>query len=168
MLRLGTRADPSFLAEMLYEAAYWRDTAEERPSLEALLEQPLYSRYVRDWGRDGDVAVVAFARTDEPVGAAWCRTFTAAEPGFGYVADDVPELSIACYPEFRGQGVGSLLLGALLVRMRALGARAVCLSVEGDNPARRLYARFGFEVTAEHDDTFTMVARLVGDGESTA
>ena len=43
---------------------------------------------------------------------AWLRRFTAAEPGYGYVADDVPELSIAVYPEFRRQRVGTLLLGS--------------------------------------------------------
>ena len=49
------------------------------------------------------------------------RCFAAAAPGYGYVADDVPELAIGVYPEFRGQRVGSLLLGALIARASAEG-----------------------------------------------
>ena len=59
---------------------------------------------------------------------------TADAPGYGFVADDVPELSIAVYPECRGQRVGSLLLGTLVSRARADGYRAISLSVAGDEP----------------------------------
>jgi hypothetical protein len=108
VIRLSARADPAFLAEMLYEAVNWYDDgAEERPPLEAVLQDPQNARYVGGWGRPGDVALSALDRRDEPVGAAWYRRFTAAEPGYGYVADDVPELAIAVYPEFRGQQVGA-------------------------------------------------------------
>ena len=146
MFRLSTRADPAFLAEMLYEAINWRDDgAEERPALEEQLAQPELRRYVEGWGRHGDLAIVALDRLDEPVGAAWYRMFTAAEPGFGFVAPEVPELSIAVYPECRGRRVGSLLLSTLVTRARADGHRAISLSVDPRNPARRLYARAGFE-----------------------
>ena len=122
--RLSSHADPAFLAEMLYEAVNWRDDgAEERPPLEELLAQPIMRRYVEGWGRVDDVALVALDRLDEPVGAAWYRRFTADEPGFGFVAPDVPELSIAVYPECRGRHVGGLLLGSLIIRARADGHR---------------------------------------------
>ena len=48
----------------------------------------------------------------------------AAAPGYGYVADDIPELAIGVYPEFRGQRVGSLLLGASSPRAERDGERA--------------------------------------------
>jgi ribosomal protein S18 acetylase RimI-like enzyme len=161
VIRLSARADPAFLAEMLYEAVNWYDDgAEERPPLESVLQDPRNARYVGGWGRPGDVALSALDRRDEPVGAAWYRRFTAAEPGYGYVADDVPELAIAVYPEFRGQQVGSLLLGALLARARRDGERAVSLSVNANNPARRLYARHGFEVVGEPGSSLTMLADL--------
>jgi ribosomal protein S18 acetylase RimI-like enzyme len=161
VFRLSARADPAFLAEMLYEAVNWYDDgAEERPSLEATLAEPRNARYVEGWGRAGDTAFCALDRRDEPVGAAWYRRFTASAPGYGYVADDVPEVSIGVYPEFRRQRVGSLLLGALIARASRDGERALCLSVNRNNPARRLYARNGFEVTSEEDDTYTMVLDL--------
>jgi len=158
VFRLSARADPAFLAEMLYEAVYWLDDgAEERPALDVMLENPEIARYVSNWGRPGDVALSALDRRDEPVGAAWYRRFTAAEPGYGYVADDVPELSIAVYPEVRGQRVGSLLLGALIARAARDHERALSLSVHRENPAKRLYVRHGFEVVAERGDTLTML-----------
>jgi ribosomal protein S18 acetylase RimI-like enzyme len=162
VFRLSARADPAFLGEMLYEAVYWHDdSAEERPPLNELLMRPETGRYVAQWGRPGDLVVLALDGRDEPVGAAWCRHFTAAEPGYGYLADDIPELAIALFPEFRRQRVGSLLLGALLARARAQGDQAISLSVHRDNPARRLYARYGFEVVAQPDNTLTMRVELM-------
>src|SRR3954468_3195045 len=126
VFRLSARADPAFLAEMLYEAVNWYDDgAEERPSMDTVLSDPHNARYIDGWGRPGDVALCALDRRDEPVGAAWYRRFSAAEPGYGYVADDVPELAIGVYPEFRRQRVGSLVLGALMARARRDGERAV-------------------------------------------
>jgi GNAT superfamily N-acetyltransferase len=162
VFRLGTRGDTSFLVEMLYEAVYWRDDgAEERPPLESVVDDPETGRYVADWGeRPGDTAVFAFDRINEPVGAAWCRRFGASAHGHGFVADDVPELAIAVYPEFRRQGVGSLLLGSLIARSRAADVRALSLSVDRANPARRLYARHGFVVDHVDGTSETMLLAL--------
>ena len=161
MFRISTRADPAFLAEMLYEAINWYDDgAEERPPLDELLARPENARYIAAWGRPGDVAIFALDRQDEPVGAAWYRLFTEDAPGYGFVATDVPEVSIAVYPEFRGQRVGSLLLGALVARARRDGVRGLSLSVHPDNRARRLYARHGFEVVSEKPDALTMYLDL--------
>ena len=146
---------------MLYEAVYWRDDgAEERPPFEEMLTQPELRRYVENWGRVGDTAIVALDRRDEPVGAAWYRVFTADDPGYGFVDAETPELTIALYPECRRQHVGALLLGTILQHARSQGNKAVSLSVNRENPARRLYARHGFEVVAEPGDAFTMLVKL--------
>jgi ribosomal protein S18 acetylase RimI-like enzyme len=161
VFRLSAHADPAFLAEMLYEAVNWRDDgAEERPSLDAMLAKPEHARYIDQWGRTGDVALFALDRRDEPVGAVWLRRFTAAEHGYGYVADDVPELSIGVFPEFRGQRVGTLLLGSIIARAERDRERAISLSVDRENPAKRLYARYGFEVVAESGEALTMLLDL--------
>ena len=142
---------------MLYEVVNWRDDgAEERPPLDELLERPEIRRYVEGWGRIGDGAIVALDRLNEPVGAVWYRLFSAAEPGFGFVAADVPELAIAVYPECRGQRVGSLLLGTLVSRARAGGSPSVSVSIAVDNPARRMFARHGFEVVPRPDAVRTL------------
>jgi ribosomal protein S18 acetylase RimI-like enzyme len=161
VFRLSAHADPAFLVEMLYEAVNWLDDgAEERPAMDAVLAVPENARYVDGWGRPGDVALFALDPRDEPIGAAWYRSFSAAAPGYGFVAADVPELSIAVYPEFRGQHVGTLLLGALVARAEREGVRALSLSVNRNNPAKRLYVRLGFEVVAETPDALTMLENL--------
>jgi [ribosomal protein S18]-alanine N-acetyltransferase len=161
VFRLSAHADPAFLAEMLYEAVTWQDDgADERPPLDTVLAVPENARYITDWGRAGDVALYALDRRDEPVGAAWLRRFDAQTPGYGYVADDIPELSIAVYPEFRGEKVGTLLLGSIIARAERDGNRAISLSVGRENPAKRLYARYGFEVVDDAGDSLTMLLEL--------
>ena len=81
-------------------------------------------------------------------------------PGYGFVDTSTPELSIALYPECRRQHVGGLLLGTLLHRAHSDGMATISLSVALENPARRLYARHGFEVVAETDTSLTMVAQV--------
>ena len=147
---------------MLYEAVNWRDDgAEERPPFEEQLSLPELRRYVEGWGRKGDLAIVALDRLDEPVGAAWFRLFTTDQPGYGFVGPDVPEVSIAVYPECRGQKVGSLLLSTLVTRARAEGHHALSLSVASENPASRLYARTGFEVVPRGDNGSGSVTMLL-------
>jgi ribosomal protein S18 acetylase RimI-like enzyme len=161
VFRLSARADPAFLAEMLYEAVNWRDDgAEERPPFDEMMARPELRRYIQDWGRVGDAAIVALDRRDEPVGGAWYRLFRADEAGYGFVDDNTPELSIALYPECRRQHIGGLLLGTLLQHARSDGFATMSLSVAKENPARRLYARHGFEVVGESGDSLTMVADL--------
>jgi len=146
---------------MLYEAVNWHDKgADERPPLDEMLQHAELRRYVEGWGRVGDAAIVALDRRDEPVGAAWYRLFSTDEPGYGFIDPEIPELSIALYRECRGRHVGALLLGTILQHARSDGRAAISLSVARENPARRLYAKHGFEVAAERGDSLTMVAQL--------
>jgi ribosomal protein S18 acetylase RimI-like enzyme len=51
-------------------------------------------------------------------------------------------------PQYQGSGIGSEVLGNLLVAWRATGKKIV-LRVLVNNPARHLYERLGFSVTLE-------------------
>lgn len=86
------------------------------------------------------------------MGAAWLRTFPADDPGFGFVAADVPELAIGVLPAWRGRGIGTRLLRAVVA-----GAARVSLSVERANPAVRLYVREGFVAVDVGENSMTMV-----------
>jgi ribosomal protein S18 acetylase RimI-like enzyme len=119
---------------MLYEAFAWRPGAPSPPPDE-VLARPELARYFEGWGRPGDLGVIA----GSDVGAAWVRLFTKDDHGYGFVAPHVPELAIGVTKGARGRGVGTALLEALLSRIGP-----VSLSVETDNPAVRLYERFGF------------------------
>lgn len=61
--------------------------------------------------------------------------------------DGPAELAVFVDPDYRGVGVGTELLGALLSAGRERGYSGVVLSVERSNtPAMGLYRQFGFEV----------------------
>ena len=160
--RLGLRplgaSDHEVLRAMLYEAAFWRPGG-QRPPLEQALASPDLAHYVDGWGRDGDRGLVA-AVDGESVAAAWLRRFAASDPGYGFVDEATPELSIGVASAWRGRGIGGALLAGLLDRARAGGTCRVSLSVEVDNPARRLYERAGFEVVEHVEGSVTMVVDL--------
>ena len=151
MIRKGSHADVPFMRSMLAHAYGWRVNA-----LDA--DIPL-TRYVDNWGRSGDVVVIAH-ETGNRVGAAWFRLFRAAEPGYGFVDEQTPELSIAVVPSRRKHGVGKELLGALLDQARAAGHTQVSLSVEKDSPAVAFYERNGFSRAGESQGGLVMLRQL--------
>ncbi|WP_139982367.1 GNAT family N-acetyltransferase [Nocardioides litoris] len=144
-LRDADAADRDVLLDALVEAVDWAGTG----TLAAadVLATPELARYVDAWPRPGDGGVVAEV-AGEPVGALWWRLFPADAPGYGFVATDVPELSVAVLPGHRGQGVGRLLVDGAVERARRSGVCALSLSVADGNRARRLYERAGFRPVA--------------------
>jgi GNAT superfamily N-acetyltransferase len=139
------------MRSMLAHAYAWRVSA-----LDA--EIPL-TRYVDNWGRPGDLALVA-TETGHRVGAAWFRVFRASEPGYGFVNEETPELTISVVPSRRKHGVGQELLDALLKKASEEGHAAVSLSVEKDSPAVKFYARNGFEPVGESAGGLVMTRTL--------
>lgn len=100
-----------------------------------------------------------------PVGAAWLRLFKSSNKGFGYVNDETPELTIAVLPDYRSQGIGSQLLTQLFETAQ-LCYSAVSLSVSPDNPALRLYRRFGFEVMGQGGNSLTLTKNFISHKNS--
>jgi len=162
-IRLIRATEHSVIRQMLYHAIFV-PPGESAPSRDIVDTAPL-ARVWQDWGRIGDLALVAVLDQHAQgsghriIGSAWMRLFPASAPGYGFVAEDVPELGVAVLPEYRGQGVGTALLRALISRASALGHPAVSLSVDQRNPALRLYERPGFSVVSAREST-TMVLEL--------
>jgi GNAT superfamily N-acetyltransferase len=151
MIRNGSHADVPFMRSMLPHAYGWRVSA-----LDA--DIPL-TRYVDNWGRAGDVGLIAH-ETGNRVGAAWFRLFRASEPGYGFVDEQTPELSIAVVPSRRKHGLGQELLDALLEKVRTEGHTQVSLSVEKDSPAVGFYERNGFTPSGESQGGLVMIRQL--------
>lgn len=152
--------DLAFLQEMLYEAIYTPPGA-PRPS-RAILDVPEIAGYLAGWGRPGDMGFIAEV-DGTPAGAAWFRCFPAAAPGYGFVRPDIPELTIAVGPQFRGCGLGTALLERLVGCARAGGYPGISLSVAPSNPAARLYARLGFREVGMVGDSAVMLLTWSGE-----
>jgi GNAT superfamily N-acetyltransferase len=148
VLRSVDRQDVRFLRDMLRHAYHWRMAQD--PDL------PVF-RYVQNWGRRGDAGVIAFDGPNE-YGAAWYRLFPESAPGFAFVDEQTPELTIAVVPSRRGRGGGTELLEALLERARRDGFPRLSLSAEPGQTG--FYERHGFRELRREDGTVTMVAEL--------
>jgi ribosomal protein S18 acetylase RimI-like enzyme len=150
-LRSLTPTDQPFLWEMLYQAIYV--PTGETPPPRDVIYQPDLARYVQDWGREGDRGFIASdLATGEAIAAVWSRFLIGEDKGYGYINDQTPELGLAVLPEYRGQGIGTALLNALV----ADAPGAISLSVSADNPALRLYQRFGFAIVRESHGTLIL------------
>ena len=147
-------ADLPFLATMLGEAAVWRPD-KPTPSGDEVLADTRYAMYLAGWPREGDYGLVA--EQGGPLGAAWYRTYTEASHGHGFVAEDVPELSIAVIASRRREGIGRRLLTDLIEAGIDHGHPALSLGVNVDNPARGLYESMGFRYVERHGITWTMI-----------
>jgi ribosomal protein S18 acetylase RimI-like enzyme len=156
-LREATADDPPALIDALHHAVNWDGV--ERLPLADIPNEPRLAGYVTDWPRPGDFGVVATS-SSTAIGAAWCRTFSARAPGYGYVADDVPEVSIGVAAAWRGREVGTALLAELIERARSRGLRRISLSVEDGNRARHLYERAGFTPVGRDGGSDVMVLTL--------
>jgi ribosomal protein S18 acetylase RimI-like enzyme len=146
--------DFDFLATMLGEAAVWRPD-KRTPTADQVLADPRYAMYLAGWPRPGDYGLVA--EQDGPLGAAWYRTHTEMSHGYGFVAEDVPELSIAVVASRRHEGIGRRLLVGLIEASVAQGHPALSLSVNDSNPARALYESVGFQPVEHHGSSWTMI-----------
>ena len=158
IVRELTAADLPFLREMLFTALFWRPGRPRPPRWLILRLRPV-AMYYRGWARPGDTGFVADA-DGLPLGAVWYRFFTEEEHGDGYVDPQTPELAIAVVASHRGQGVGRRLMGAIHDRARRDGVRRISLSVNADNPARRLYAALGYRDYEPADRKGRMVLEL--------
>ena len=145
---------------MGWYAAHWRPGAEPPPADDVLLAEDRLGRYLAGWGRAGDAGLVALDPGEAPIGAAWYRLFSREEPGYGFVSESIPELSIGVRAAARRAGVGTALLTALVRLAREEGHAALSLSVEPDNPARSLYERLGFRRIGSEGGAWTMRVEL--------
>jgi L-amino acid N-acyltransferase YncA len=140
LLRRGGHQDVAFMRSVLSHAYNWHVNRLET-------DLPL-SRYVDGWGRPGDTALVA-VDAGHRVGAGWFRLFREASPGYGFVDEQTPEVTIVVVPSKQGEGIGQLLLTGLVERAEAEAFRALSVSVERGNPEVALFEKNGFEPFGE-------------------
>ncbi|MEV7934404.1 bifunctional helix-turn-helix transcriptional regulator/GNAT family N-acetyltransferase [Curtobacterium sp. NPDC089185] len=156
LFREVTADDTALLRHATLAAMNW-----QAPTFtDAELDRPDFAHYSADFDPSRDHGVVA-VDGDGPVGVAWVRFLSADDPGYGFVSEDVPELTLAVEPRGRGRGIGTALLTRLLAAGRTAGWPGVSLSVEdGNTGARILYERVGFRTVGRNGDSDTMLVRF--------
>ena len=144
-IRAASGADREVLARATLENLTWsgpRFTADD------VHDRPEFRHYYDPWpGSEADFGLIAQDAAARAIGAVWLTHFKASDPGYGFVSEDIPELSIWVDAGHRGRGIGGSLLEGAIREARARGRSAISLSVEDGNPAVRLYERHGFAPT---------------------
>lgn len=82
---------------------------------------------------------------DRPIGIAVCFI------GFStFKAKPLINIhDLAVHEDYRARGVGTQLIDAIIEFAKSLGCCAITLEVRADNPARKLYAKKGFQTLGE-------------------
>ncbi|RZU02553.1 GNAT family N-acetyltransferase [Rivibacter subsaxonicus] len=123
-----------------------------------VLEVPGVRIYAEDWGRPGDVGVVAQVDGVD-AGACWMRLLPAGV-GLASMDEQTPQLGIALLPPFQHRGHGRPLMQAALAAARQAGHARVALTVHPQNPAQQLYESCGFRKIELRSTYHLMVADL--------
>jgi ribosomal protein S18 acetylase RimI-like enzyme len=154
VIRPLTPEDEPILWEMVYQGLHTSEGA--TVSQQEVTQRPELARYVEGWGRAGDAGFVA--HDAQPggglLGAVWSRLPKVEQLEPGDETEATPELAFAVKPALRKRGLGA----ALLTRFVKANPQqsTISISVGPNNPAVRLYERFGFKVVREAPGQVTM------------
>lgn len=108
-----------------------------------LAEIPKLSMYEEFYGfTSKDLGLYALV-DNKIAGAVWIRRLNVEHGSNGFIDENTPILSIAVLPEFRGQGIGSVMMEQLLVEAGALYEQ-ISLAVVATSCARSFYVKHGF------------------------
>jgi GNAT superfamily N-acetyltransferase len=131
----------AFLHDMLYAALAWRPDR-WLPPKSLLVRIPQVSMFHKGWGVQATRP--SSRKTAAPSALRGTGSSRRASHGEGFVEERTPEVAIAVVEGHCGSGVGTALMEAIHTHARAQGLTQISLSVDADNPAKRLYERLGY------------------------
>ena len=172
-IRILGAEETDLLKDFLYEAIFIPEGVE--PPDRSIIELPELRVYYEDFGKgradhcvvaddDGKVVGAVWSRihcivADEDgkvVGAVWSRIMN----DYGHIDDETPSLAISLYKEYRGKGIGTLLMRDILALLREKGYSRASLAVQKANYAVRMYEKAGFKTVGENEQEYIMVCDL--------
>ncbi len=136
------------LEDFLYEAIFVPEGFEGEVPRSVIYDDPKCRAAYLGFGTLPDDRAVVAEVGGGVVGACWVRT----TDEYGRIDDATPSFSISLYKPYRGQGIGTALMRALLGELRDAGYIRASLSVQKENPALRLYERMGFRIVGDGFD----------------
>lgn len=142
------------LEDFLYEAIFIPKGVEAPPR--NIIELPELQVYITDFGKRPD-DICFLAETDgKPAGAVWVRVME----DYGHLEEGVPSFAISLYKEYRGQGIGTVLMERMLQELAERGYEKASLAVQKANYAVRMYQKVGFEIVGENKEEYLMMWRV--------
>ena len=145
------------LKDFIYEAIFQREGDE--PVHRSVAERPEVAVYIKDFGKEDDSCLVSVV-DGRIVGAVWTRILSGEIKGFGNVDEHTPEFAISLYREYRGKGIGTALMLAMLKLLREKGYAQTSLAVQKDNYAVGMYKKVGFSIVRENEQEYIMLCKL--------
>ena len=132
----------------------------EEPFTREVLDMPHVKVYFDEFGvATGDIGVVV-ENDGKIIALAWTRIMPLTDNA--NADKEAPVLGIAVLENYRGQGIGTLLMEKLFELLRQKGYKKTSLSVHVDNPAFNLYKRLGYKITGQQYKEIYMIKELYG------
>lgn len=154
VLRELRKDETGLLKDFLYEAIFVPEGVE--PPDRSIIERPELALYYKDFGSGpADNCIVAEA-DGKVVGAVWTRIMK----DYGFVDDETPSFAISLYKEYRGKGIGTMMMRQMLQLLKTQGYKKASLAVQKENYAVKMYEKAGFKTVKENDEEFIMVCEL--------
>ena len=136
------------LEEFLYQAIYVPEGFEGAVPRAIVHDDPKCRAAYEEFGTLPDDRALVVEVEGKVVGACWART----TEEYGHVDATTPSLSISLFEDYRGQGIGTVLLQHMLDELHEAGYARTSLSVQKENPAVHLYKRNGFRIVGNGAD----------------
>ena len=154
VLRELRKDETGLLKDFLYEAIFVPEGVEAPDR--SIIERPELALYYKDFGSGpADNCIVAEA-DGKVVGAVWTRIMK----DYGFVDDETPSFAISLYKEYRGKGIGTMMMRQMLQLLKTQGYKKASLAVQKENYAVKMYEKAGFKTVKENDEEFIMVCEL--------
>ena len=142
------------LENFLYEAIFVPEGVALPPK--SIVNAPELQVYITGFGSEPhDIALIAEV-DHKAVGAVWVRIMN----DYGHIDDETPSFAISLYKEYRGLGIGTEMMRAMLAILKDRGYKQASLAVQKANYAVKMYRKVGFEIVGENEEEYIMTARI--------
>ena len=142
------------LQDFLYEAIFVPEGLPAPPK--SIINQPELQVYITGFGtKKDDIGLVAEI-DNKPIGAVWVRIMN----DYGHIDNDTPSFAISLHKDYRGLGIGTVLMKEMLRILKDRGYKQASLAVQKANYAVKMYQKTGFEIVDENEEEYIMLCRL--------
>ena len=146
--------ETELLKDFLYEAIFIPEGVD--PPDREIIKLPELRIFYEDFGTGRADHCIVAEDDGHVIGAVWTRIMN----DYGHVDDDTPSFAISLYSEYRGQGIGTRMMKAMLALLSEKGFMRASLAVQKANYAVRMYENVGFGTIDENEDEYIMVCVL--------